>query len=141
MEKRLVFGSKRPGGRNDQIGAEQRPRLVIDRSREAVAKRSDAHQGGDAQRDRNGKQQQPSPARPAIAPRHFPDEGVDHETISPLRRRTVRSVRRATSASCVTSTSAVPALRFRSNITSMTELLVSASRFPVGSSAKRIFGR
>src|SRR5215217_2656459 len=123
MEERFVFRSKWPRRIDDKIGAEQRARLVVDRAGQAVAKGTDAHQRRDPERDRNGKEQEPPPARPAVAPRHFPDEEIDHHTISPLRRRTVRSVSFATSASCVTRTSAVPTLRFSSSITSMTELL------------------
>src|SRR4051794_7872952 len=110
MQKCFVLGSKRPGGSDDEIGAEEGARLVVDRARQAVAKRTDAHQRSDSQRDRDRKKQEPPPPRPAVPPRHFPNEGVDHQTISPLRRRTVRSVSFATSTSCVTRTSAVPAL-------------------------------
>src|SRR2546423_10317487 len=124
MQQLFVFGPKRPGRVDHEIGPDQIARLIIDRARQAVAKRADAYQCRNPKRDRNRKQQEPSPARPAVAPRHFPDEGAAH-TISPLRRRIVRSVRPATSGSCVTKTSAVPALRFNSSITSMTDPLVS----------------
>ena len=58
---------------------------------------------------------------------------------SPRARRAAhdRSQRAASSGSCVTTTSAVPASRLSSNRSASTVAPVSASRLPVGSSAKR----
>ncbi|ONR51323.1 hypothetical protein A8E12_08985 [Burkholderia cenocepacia] len=62
-------------------------------------------------------------------------------TMRPASIVTVVAQRRASSASCVTSTSVAPCVRFSSNIRSMTAWPVAASRLPVGSSANRIAGR
>src|SRR3954469_20722550 len=143
MEQRFILRAEGAGRIDDQIRAEQTPGLVVDRARKAVAEGAYADESGNSERDRNREKKEPATAGAAVAPGHFPNKGRGHalQTISPLRSRTVRSVNFATSPSCVTKTSAVPALRFSSSMTSITAALVSASRLPVGSSAKRIFGR
>src|SRR5436853_6811925 len=78
MEQLFVFRAKRAGRIDHEISADQTPRLIVDRPRQAVAKRTDADERRDPKRDRDGKEQQPAPARPAIPPRHFPDEGRGH---------------------------------------------------------------
>src|SRR5437763_1671619 len=112
MEQLFVFRAKRPRRFDDEIGPDQIPRLIVDRAGQAMAKRADADQRRDPERDRNRKQEQPSPARPAVPPRHFPNKrvhgvAISHHTISPFRNRIVRSVSRAMSGSWVTKTSAV----------------------------------
>src|SRR5437773_258872 len=79
MEQLFVFRAKRAGRTDHEISADQTPRLIVDRSRQAVAKRADADERRDPERDRDRKEQQPSPARPAIPPSHFPNEGRAHE--------------------------------------------------------------
>src|ERR1044071_9615353 len=82
MQERFIFRTKWPRRADHEIGPDQTPRLIINRPRQAVAKRTDAHQRRDPERDRDGKQEDPSPARPAVPPSHFPDEGRAHVAIS-----------------------------------------------------------
>src|SRR6266403_1460535 len=79
MQQLLIFWTKCPRRADHEIGPDQTARLIVDRPRQAVAKRPDADQRRDAERDRDGKEQEPAPARPAIPPRHFPDEGRTHK--------------------------------------------------------------
>ena len=73
-EKPFFCSGERTRGFDDQVCSHQRPRLVIDRFGEAVAKRSNRDQRRNSERNREGKEEQSPPARAAVTPRHFRNE-------------------------------------------------------------------
>ena len=131
------FVAPRMVGGEDEIRAEQLVRVALERLADAVGEKADARHTGHRDDERRGEHAElaraPVPAQ--HAPRGF--QGA----ILPATRRIARAQRAASASSCVTRTSVVPDSRLSPKSRSITPAPDWASRLPVGSSARRSFGR
>ena len=124
----------RPGmiGDEDEIRAEKLVRIARKRLSDAVGEESDARNRSDGDDERHREHAQLARARQSRE--HA--QRLLHDTILPAARRTTRPQRAASVSSCVTMTSVVPYSRFISKRSRITSAPDSASRLPVGSSAR-----
>src|SRR5207302_2236164 len=120
-----------------QIGAEQLVRVAQERLTHAIAEERDARDA--RHRDHQGGGEHAQLAGAPVARQHA--QGLTHATIRPAASRTMRLQRPARLSSCVTMTSVVPYSWFMSKSRRITPAPESASRLPVGSSARRSLGR
>ena len=72
-----LAGERLPAAQQ-QVGPQQGPGLEVQSRFQVGAEAADRHQGGHAQDDGGGEQQQLSTAGPAVAPSHFPGPGVEN---------------------------------------------------------------
>src|SRR6185503_11932200 len=143
----LLIG-QRPARCECDVAAEQRARLLANRSRHVVGERIDCHECRDAKRYRRHIEEKTAPRASAFPPCESCDlpERSAHALVSvadttfPTHKRIVLAARSARTASWVTRTIVEPDSRLSDSRRSSTSLPVFASRFPVGSSAKRILG-
>src|SRR5438876_1826946 len=137
-------GVGRPGRSELDVAARERLRLARERAVEAGGEGTDGDERGHAERDAGEERKEVTPRAGRRTPGRPKREGGGHGCpfrIRPSRSLTIRPAWRASAWSWVTNTSVEPRLRFRATSSSMIWAPVAESRFPVGSSAKRSFGR
>src|SRR5439155_1461819 len=125
-------GFPRMIGLQRQVGAEQLMSIAQERLAHALAEERDARDA--RHRDHQGRGEHAQLAGAPVAPQHA--QGLAHATMRPAASRSIRPQRPARLSSCVTITSVVPYSRFRSKSRRITPAPESASRLPVGSSAR-----